>query len=172
MAMMGDMPMPQHGEEEVLCLQMTVGFRDSVGMFLFEGWDAGRKSNFGYYFATLVFVATLAFIVEAVPIIRSKFLNPHKEVSKAEYVAIQRVSTVPDQAYTSQPHDERVSFGLHLVDTFIQMIANVCMYLLMVDEMCYTIRVIMTASVALPLANFIFSIIQDRIYINQRLRKF
>ena len=76
--MMGDMPMPmpmpEPGQEEVMCLQMTVGFRDSVGMFLFKGWDAGRTSNFGYYFATLIFVATLAFIVEAVP-----FLKPKKE---------------------------------------------------------------------------------------------
>ena len=78
---MGDMPMPmpEPGEEEVMCLQMTVGFRDSVGMFLFKGWDAGRTSNFGYYFATLIFVATLAFIVEAVPYIRGTFLKPKKE---------------------------------------------------------------------------------------------
>ena len=64
------MPKPEPGEEEVMCLQMTIGFRDSIGMFLFDGWDGGRYSNFGYYFATLVFVATLAFIVEAVPYIR------------------------------------------------------------------------------------------------------
>ncbi len=69
-SIMGDMPMPEPGQEEVLCLQMVVGFRDSIGMFLFDGWDGGRKSHFGYYFATLVFVATLAFIVEAVPYIR------------------------------------------------------------------------------------------------------
>ena len=55
---------------------MTVNFKASVGMFLVDGWDAGRKSNFGYYLATLVFVATLAFIVEAVPYIRSLYFSP------------------------------------------------------------------------------------------------
>ena len=74
----GMMPMPEPGEETMLCLQMTVGFKASIGMFLFDGWNGGRKGgvyNFGYYFATLVFVATLALIVELVPVIRSRYLS-------------------------------------------------------------------------------------------------
>ena len=85
MRMNDDMPMPAPGQDTVMCLQMTVGFRDSIGMFLFDGWDGGRSSNFGYYFATLVFVATLAFIVEAVPLLRATCLSPIKEEDSSEY---------------------------------------------------------------------------------------
>ena len=35
-------PIAPGSVEEALCLQMTVGFKPSVGMFLFEGWNAGR----------------------------------------------------------------------------------------------------------------------------------
>ena len=165
-----DMPMPDPGQDTVMCLQMTVGFKDSLGMFLFPGWDGGRHSNFGYYFATLVFVATLAFIVEAVPLMRSTCLSPKKEEINTEYAAIQRISTNGPVQQTKKVQE--FSFALHLFDTFIQLIAKVCMYLLMLSVMSYNFGVIMTASVALPLANFIFSIIQDRKYIDKRLRRF
>ena len=49
--------------------------------------------------------------------------------------------------------------GVHLVDTFIQLIAKACMYLLMLCVMSYNFGVILTASVALPLVNFIVSVI-------------
>ncbi len=52
--------------------------------------------------------------------------------------------------------------GLHLLDTVLQLIAKAAMYLLMLSVMSYNFGVIMTASVALPLANFVVSIIQDR----------
>ena len=65
---------------------MTVGFKSSVGMFLFKGWDAGRRpggnSEFGYYFATLIFVATLSFLVEAIPYLRGKYLTPSEKPKK------------------------------------------------------------------------------------------
>ncbi len=48
---------------------------------------------------------------------------------------------------------------VHLVDTFLQLIAKVCMYLLMLCVMSYNFGVIMTASVALPLVNFFVSVI-------------
>ena len=83
--------MPDPGQDTILCLQMTVGFRDSIGMFLFSGWDAGRKTNnFGLYFATLIFVATLCFVVEAVPFIRSILFKPiskrknYSEINKSQ----------------------------------------------------------------------------------------
>ena len=43
------------------------------------------------------------------------------------------------------------------------------MYLLMLAVMSYNFGVIMTASVALPLTNFIISVMQDRAYINKRM---
>ena len=61
-----------------------------------------------------------------------------------------------------------VSMCLHLADTVVQIIAKVCMYLLMLSVMSYNFGVIMTASVAAPLANFIFSVIQDRDYISKK----
>ena len=39
------MPMPEPGEETMLCLQMTVGFKASIYMFLFDGWNAGIKGG-------------------------------------------------------------------------------------------------------------------------------
>ena len=76
---------------------MTVGWRKSIGMFLFDNWDAGRRDyklpdgskvmvdDFGYYFATLVFVATLAFVVEGIPYFRSAYFN-HKTSSSNKSV--------------------------------------------------------------------------------------
>ena len=67
---------------------MTVGWRASVGMFMFDGWNGGRKNggNFGYYFATLIFVATLAVIVELVPVIRAKYLtNKTGKIASKDY---------------------------------------------------------------------------------------
>ena len=58
---------------------------------------------------------------------------------------------------------------MHLADTVVQMVAKTCMYLLMLSVMSYNFGVIMTASVAAPLANFAFSILQDREYIGKRL---
>ena len=63
---------------------MTVKFRAFIGMFLFDGWEAGKHTNFGYYFATLLFVVTLGFIVEAVPYIRNLYFNPNKQ-GKSDY---------------------------------------------------------------------------------------
>ena len=63
-----------------------------------------------------------------------------------------------------------MSRGLHLVDTVVQLVAKTCMYLLMLSVMSYNFGVIMTASVAAPLANFTFSIVQDREYISKRLK--
>ena len=80
----------------MLCLQMTVGWRASLGIFMFDGWNGGRKNgvlNFGYYFATLVFVATLAVIVEVVPLIRSKYLtNKPKGKMPSNYNEIQNIT--------------------------------------------------------------------------------
>ncbi len=99
-ATLRDMPMVEPGQDEVLCLQMVVGFRDSIGMFLFHGWNGGRKNggNFGYYFATLVFVATLAFIIESVPLLRNKFFSPKKQTSNPEYSSIPRLSPNGDSS--------------------------------------------------------------------------
>ena len=165
--MMGDMPMVEPGEEEVLCLQMVVGFRDSIGMFLFDGWNGGRKNggNFGYYFATLVFVATLAFIVEAIPLIRSKFFSPKKPINNPEYSSIPRSSQKATPSSFESHDATQVSLCLHLGDTLLQLIAKICMYLLMLAVMSYNFGVILTASFALPLGNFLVSIIQDREYI-------
>ena len=81
--------MPEPGQDTVLCLQMTVSWKASIGMFMFDGWNGGRKGgvyNFGFYFATLVFVAMLAVIVELVPVIRSKYLsNKPTVISSKEY---------------------------------------------------------------------------------------
>ena len=157
---------------------MVVGFRDSIGMFLFSGWDGGRKSNFGYYFATLVFVATLCFFVEAVPYIRGKFLTPKSKVKGDQYAEIQNRSNTQDvnerhfKPLHQSPNEggaDGVSFSLHFADTILMLAAKVCMYLLMLSVMSYNFGVIMTASVAFPMANFIFSVIQDREYISKRL---
>ena len=73
---------------------MEVNFKDSVGKFLFQGWDAGRKSHFGYYFATLVFVATLCFIVEAIPYIRSIYFSHNSKKKVEGYNEIQNKSNM------------------------------------------------------------------------------
>ena len=59
--------------------------------------------------------------------------------------------------------------GMHLVDSVVQMVAKTSMYLLMLSVMSYNFGVIMTASVAAPLANFAFSVLQDQEYIRKRL---
>ena len=41
----------------------------------------------------------------------------------------------------------------------MQLIAKTCMFLLKLSVMSYNFGVIMTASVALPLANFVFSLL-------------
>ena len=147
---------------------MTVGFRASIGMFLFDGWNGGRKGgiyNFGYYFATLVFVATLALIVELVPVIRGKYLSkiPNQRQQNQQYNQILNVSKDSNDKHftpkTSPVSVDEIDMGVHLVDTFLQLIAKACMYLLMLCVMSYNFGVILTASVALPLVNFIVSVI-------------
>ena len=161
----GMMPLPEPGEETMLCLQMTVGFRASIGMFLFDGWNGGRKGgvyNFGYYFATLVFVATLALIVELVPVIRGRYLS-NKPKQSQQYNQILNVSKDSNDKHfapkTSPVSADEIDMKVHLVDTFLQLIAKACMYLLMLCVMSYNFGVILTASVALPLVNFIVSVI-------------
>ena len=83
---------------------MVVGWRASIGVFLFDGWNGGRKNgviNFGYYFATLVFVATLAVIVEVVPLIRSKYLSnkPKGKLDKNYNQILQNVTTDNDKHF-------------------------------------------------------------------------
>ena len=152
---------------------MTVGFRDSLGMFLFNGWDGGRKSNFGYYFATLVFVATLCFLVEAIPYIRGKFFSPSSPSSHVKgFDQIQNPSTMDEniKPLVSQTQAApKMSLCWHLLDTGLQLIAKAAIYLLMLSVMSYNFGVILTASVGLPLANFAFSVLQDQEYIKRRM---
>ena len=60
---------------------------------------------------------------------------------------------------TSPASAVEIDMGVHLVDSFLQLIAKACMYLLMLCTMSYNFGVILTASVALPLVNFIVSVI-------------
>ena len=58
---------------------------------------------------------------------------------------------------------------VHFLDSLLQLVAKACMYLLMLAVMSYNFGVIMTACVALPLANFVISVLQDRAYINKKM---
>ena len=101
---------------------MTVGFKASIGMFLFPGWDGGRKSNFGFYFATLLFVAVLCFIVEAVPYIRGKYFAPTSSKQGKGYAEIQNRSAEHANERHFNPQESsivesNVSLSWHLLDT-------------------------------------------------------
>ena len=140
-------------------------------MFLADNWNAGSLTDFGHYFATLIFVVTLCFVVEAVPYIRNLYFNPNN-TSKAKAAYAEVVNLTKSNYDTNEKHFTplsspainrapkiEVSLAWHLLDSFLQLIAKICMYLLMLSVMSYNFGVILTASVAFPLANFIFSIL-------------
>ena len=110
-------------------------------------------------------MATLALIVELVPVIRGNYLSkrPNQRQQNQQYNQILNVSKDSNDKHftpkTSPVSADEIDMGVHLVDTFLQLIAKACMYLLMLCVMSYNFGVILTASVALPLVNFIVSVI-------------
>lgn len=54
-------------EQMTYCMQMPLDFTNQVPWVLFEGWNAISP---GGYFGVLVFVFSLAWIIETVPFIR------------------------------------------------------------------------------------------------------
>lgn len=156
-------------EQMIYCMQMPLDFTAQIPVFMWKDW---HPITGGSYFGAIVFSMALAVMIELVPFIRwylkdvrgalSNEQSDHSEnpINKSE----------TERPYKLQVRMKRTEILPHIGDTFLQLIAKSCTYLLMLVVMSYNFGIIVLTCVAFATSNFIFSIIRDKHYINSKMK--
>ncbi|CDW72339.1 copper transporter 1-like isoform 2 [Stylonychia lemnae] len=155
-------------EQMAYCMQLGLDFRPHVYWILFEEWTGYKE---GSYTGGLFFIMFLAIIIETVPFIRWIIKNKQEQAEKVAPDNHINKSDFENSHIKKDGPQKMVSTLIiyHILDSGLQLIAKTNSYLIMLIVMTYNFGMIAMACAGFALASFAYGIIQDRIYIKQKM---
>jgi hypothetical protein len=140
----------------VVEMQMSIHWTERIGFFLFKNWNIKTHAAF---FGATVFVIVLAFLLEFLPFIKQ--YKSHNKLLNNGYTPVKGGKTNSDTTVD-------VDMKEHLIDTGMQALLKLITYTLMLVVMTFNGPIIMILCLSLGIANFVFSVLADRVYIRNK----